>query len=116
MGKSNSNVDLHAGHGAELHHIMPFATYMKVAGALFLLTFLTIGFHAIRAHLGPFAALIAFSIAAVKAWLVMAWFMHLKYDTPLNRLIFGTGFVFLGVLVFFCALDIYTRLSVSSVL
>ncbi len=106
----------HSEHHSDLHHITPLSTYLKVAGGLFLLTFLTIGFHAIREFLGPFAAIIAFAIAAVKAWLVMAWFMHLKYDTPLNRLIFATGFFFLGVLVVFCVIDIYTRFTVSSVL
>ena len=98
------------------HHITPLATYLKIAGALFLLTFLTVGFHALREYTHPFSPLIAFSIAAVKAYLVMAWFMHLKYDTPLNRIIFGTGFLFLAILVFFCVLDIYTRLSIESVL
>ena len=114
MGQSHST-DSSSGHH-ELHHIMPLATYFKVAGGLFILTFLTIGFHTIREHIAPFSALVAFTIAAVKAWLVMAWFMHLKYDTPSNRLIFATGFVFLAVLVFFCVLDIYTRLAVTSVL
>ena len=98
------------------HHIMPFATYMKVAAALFALTFLTVGFHLIHDLTRPFSALIAFTIAAVKANLVMAWFMHLKYESTLNRIVFGTGFLFLGVLIFFCVLDIYTRLTISSVL
>ncbi len=98
------------------HHVTPLSVYLKVAGALFLLTFLTVGFHAIREYTAPFSPLIAFSIAAVKAFLVMAWFMHLKYDTTSNKIIFGTGFLFLLVLVFFCVLDIYTRLSVDSVL
>lgn len=98
------------------HHITPLSTYLKVAGALFVLTFLTIGFHALREYTGAFSALIAFTIASIKAYLVMAWFMHLKYENPLNRIIFGTGFLFLLVLVFFCVLDIYTRLTVTSVL
>lgn len=98
------------------HHIMPLATYYKVAGALFLLTFLTVGFHSLREYMGPFAALIAFSIAAVKAFLVMAWFMHLKYDKPSNRIIFGAGFIFLALLFVICIMDIYTRFTVSSVL
>ncbi len=98
------------------HHIMPLAVYYKVAGALFLLTFLTVGFHALREYMGPFAALIAFSIAAVKAFLVMAWFMHLKYENTSNRIIFGAGFIFLILLFVMSILDIYTRLSVSSVL
>jgi hypothetical protein len=40
----------------------------------------------------------------------------LKYDTTENRIIFGLGFFFLFVLIFFCALDIWTRMSVTSIL
>lgn len=98
------------------HHITPLSTYLKVAGALFFLTFLTVGFHAIHEHLGPFAAVIAIAIAAVKAFLVMAWFMHLKYDVWLNRVIFGAGFFFLALLFIICILDIYSRVAVQSVL
>jgi len=97
-------------------HITPLRTYFKIGMALFLLTFLTIGAHALRQYLQPFSALIAFSIAGVKAYLVMAWFMHLKYDKPTNRLIFASGFVFLAVLLGFCALDIVSRIAQSSIL
>ena len=98
------------------HHITPLNTYLKVAAALFVLTFLTIAFHSIRAYLGPVAPLIAFAIAGVKAFLVMAWFMHLKYEVLLNRVIFATAFFFLLLLFVISILDIYTRVPVSSVL
>ncbi len=103
-------------HDHSEHHVTPLSVYLKVAGGLFLLTFLTIGAHAIKQHIEPFSALVAFAIAAVKAFLVMAWFMHLKYDEPSNRFIFSTGFIFLAVLFFFCALDIFTRVFQGSVL
>lgn len=98
------------------HHITPFSTYLKIGVVLFLLTFLTIGAHALREYIQPFSALVAFAIAGVKAYLVMAWFMHLKYDTPSNRFIFASGFIFLAVLLGFCALDIITRVYQGSVL
>lgn len=98
------------------HHIMPLSTYLKVAAALFILTFLTVGFHALREYLGAFAPLIAFAIAGVKAFLVMAWFMHLKYDTMMNRIIFASGFFFLLLLFIISIMDIYSRAAVSSVL
>lgn len=96
------------------HHVTPLSIYMKVAGALFLLTFLTVGAHALP--LGVFAAPVAFLIAAVKAALVMLWFMHLKHENTTNRVIFGSGFFFLILLFFFCALDIYTRLTETNTL
>lgn len=104
-----------ASHGHD-HHIMPFKTYLKVGGGLFILTFLTVGAHMLRSHFEPFAALIAFTIAAIKAYLVMAYFMHLKYDVKSNRIIFATGFLFLALLFAICALDIYTRVFQGSVL
>jgi cytochrome c oxidase subunit 4 len=98
------------------HHITPLSTYIKVAGGLFGLTFLTIIAHVFKQHYLPLAPIIAFAIAAVKAYLVMAWFMHLKYDKPTNRIIFATGFFFLALLFIICFLDIITRIPEMSVL
>lgn len=103
-------------HHSEEHHIMPLATYMKVAAALFALTFLTVGAHHFRGFLGPVAPFIAFGIAAVKAFLVMAWFMHLKYENRENRFVFITGFLCLLLLFAITLTDILSRASVSSVL
>lgn len=90
-------------------HIAPFSTYVKVAAALFGLTFLTVIAHHFNAQLGVFAAPIAFLIATIKAFLVMLWFMHLKDDTVLNRVMFAHAFIFLALLLFFSVLDIATR-------
>lgn len=97
-------------------HITPLATYLKVAGALFALTFLTITAHSIRGFLGPAAPLIAFSIAAVKAFLVMAWFMHLKYEGIENRVVFALGFLFLLLLFGISITDILSRQVITPVL
>ncbi|RYZ70867.1 MAG: hypothetical protein EOP09_05465 [Proteobacteria bacterium] len=93
------------------HHITPFGDYIKVAGALFALTFLTIIAHHFNAQLGVMAAPVAFLIATVKAVLVMMFFMHLKYDSIINRVTFGAGFFFLALLLFFSGLDIWTRVT-----
>lgn len=98
------------------HHITPFSTYVKVALALFALTFLTVGAHALRHYIEPFSAIVAFAIAGVKAYLVMAWFMHLKYDTLMNKIIFSLGFIFLALLFALSALDIYTRVFQGNIL
>ncbi|MNJ93406.1 hypothetical protein D3C87_110860 [compost metagenome] len=92
-------------------HITPMSTYLKVAGALFALTFLTVFAHNFNAVLGAFAAPIAFLIALIKAVLVMLWFMHLKEDSNINRAIFGSGFFFLLLLFLICETDILTRVS-----
>lgn len=99
-----------------VHHIVPLPVLKKTAGALFGLTLLTMIAFWNHHHLGMFAAPVAFLIAAVKAFLVMSFFMGLKYDTKMNRLIFGTGFFFLLVLFSICALDIFTRVVQQSTL
>ena len=98
------------------HHITPMVVYLRVAGALFALTFLTVIAHHFNQQLGVLAAPVAFLIATVKAILVMLWFMHLKYDSVINRVIFGAGFFFLALLLFFSGLDIWTRVVEYSTL
>ncbi|MFN3696737.1 MAG: cytochrome C oxidase subunit IV family protein [Pseudobdellovibrio sp.] len=108
--------DHSATHNDQHHHITPFSTYLKVALALFALTFLTIGAHAIRDTLGVLAPFVAFGIAAVKAYLVMAWFMHLKYENMENKIVFATGFFFLGLLFLISFIDIVSRMNFNSIL
>lgn len=96
-----------AAENHEEHHIVPANLLTKVLFSLIGLTILTVV--TAQMHLGAVAGLVAFSIAGVKAYLVMAYFMGLKYDSPSNRIIFSTAFFFLIVLFFFCILDILTR-------
>jgi cytochrome c oxidase subunit 4 len=100
--------------GHEQHHVTPFSTYMNVFIALVVLTILTVIFHVM--HMGALAAPIAFVIATSKAYLVMAYFMHLKHDTPMNRTIFGVAFFFVGLLFFIAILDVLTRTKVLNTL
>lgn len=96
------------------HHIIPLKVYLNVAAALYVLTVLTVVFH--QMHLGALAAPVAFLIAAIKAALVMLYFMHLKYDNMMNRVLFGSAFFFLVLLFAFSALDIWTRVKAFSTL
>lgn len=104
------------GLGKGSHHVTPLKVYFAVAGGLFALTFLTILAHMMKVHLGALAAPVAFLIATVKAILVMLWFMHLKYDNNLNRVIFFSGFFFLFLLYLFSEIDIITRIFQTSTL
>jgi len=93
---------------ASPHFVVPYATLRNVAFALLGFTALTV--ITAQMHLGWAAAPIAFLIALMKALLVMAYFMGLKFDAPLNRLIFACGFIFLSLLYIFSALDIFNRI------
>ncbi len=101
-------------HNHQDHHVIPFPVLAKVAVALLALTALTV--ITSRMHLGVMAAPVAFAIALVKAFLVMGFFMGLKYDVKSNRLIFASGFFFLLLLFFICALDVWTRIHQMSTL
>ncbi len=91
------------------HHIVPFSTYRNIAVALLAMTVITVG--ASRVDFGIMNTVIAMIIATIKASLVLAYFMHLKYDNLMNRVIFGTGIFFLAVLLSTCLTDIFTRYS-----
>lgn len=96
------------------HHVIPAKVFGIVLGALLVLTLLTVVFH--NMHLGSLAAPVAFIIATTKALMVMAYFMHMKYDSVINRVIFGTAFFFVTLLFVLTAIDIFTRVSVQSTL
>lgn len=96
-----------SGEDQQHHHIIPLSIYFKVIGTLMVLTVITVA--AAQVDFGAMNTVIAMVIASVKAGLVLAFFMHLKYDDKLYIVTFGTGVFFLVVLYFFCWIDIYTR-------
>jgi cytochrome c oxidase subunit 4 len=96
------------------HHVIEFGTYIRVFTILIGLTFLTV--LASRFDFGEGNTIIAFAIATVKALLVLSYFMHLKYDTMLNRFAMVSAVFFLIVLYCFCRLDFVTRIIHNSVL
>jgi cytochrome c oxidase subunit 4 len=59
-------------------HITPYRVYAMVLVTLLSLTFLTI--YVAHFHLGSLSIAVALLIACVKATLVLAYFMHLKFD------------------------------------
>ncbi len=100
-----------AGHH---NHIIPLKTFINVFVGLLVLTVITV--LASRVDFGPANAFVAMLIATVKAGLVMAYFMHLKYDDKLYLLTLLLGVFFLVVMFFFSQLDIVTRIFETSTL
>jgi cytochrome c oxidase subunit IV len=95
--------------GQSDHHVVPFKTYFNVFATLLVMTVVTVV--VAQFNFGAMNTVIAMAIATFKATLVLAFFMHLKYDNLLNRAIFGTGVFFLLVLFAFCLTDIFTRFA-----
>lgn len=104
---SHTSDNGHVSQGNDEHHIIPLKTYLQIFGILIGLTIVTV--LAAKLDFGAFNAVVAFAIASVKAALVLGFFMHLKYDNLMNRVIIGSGVFFLIVLWFFSILDIGTR-------
>jgi cytochrome c oxidase subunit 4 len=69
-----------------------------------------------QVNFGAWNTVIAMLIASIKAGFVLAFFMHLKYDNKIYRVLFGSAIFFLIVLYFFSILDIVTRIKVESIL
>lgn len=79
------------------HHILPKSTLFWVFGALIVLTVITVAVAYVP--LGPLNVPIAVGIAASKATLVVLYFMHLKYDNPVNVLTFSIGIIFVALFI-----------------
>ena len=112
--------DHHHGPESDHHpHVLPIAMYAAVGAALFALTVLTVWtakfmpeliFEYTKMQITPtIAIIIALIIAFVKASLVCAFFMHLKFDGPLNRAVFVSGLFFLSLFFLFTLADTLTR-------
>ncbi len=80
---------------SEKNHIVPYRVYVIILGALLVLTFLSIAITSI--DLGALAVTGALAFAVVKSFLVMTWFMHLKYDKL--YIILWVVFVFAVIIV-----------------
>jgi cytochrome c oxidase subunit 4 len=81
--------------------------YLRTLIALFCLTGLTVG--AAYIDFGAGNVVIALTIATVKALIVAMIFMHLRYEKPVNAVIAGAGFMFLGLFLMFCLIDFDSR-------
>ncbi len=95
-----------SGHDHE-HHILPLSVYYSVAGALFVLTVITVA--VAQYDFGSMNIIVAMAVAAVKASLVALFFMHLKYDNKLYASFFVGSLVFLATFVVFTMFDTETR-------
>ncbi len=81
----------------EKTHIVPYKVQIAVLIALLLLTMVTVA--VTRLEFGAMNTLVAMLIAGAKAVIVLAWYMHLKYEKRLLPvLVAGVIIIFLLVL------------------
>ena len=91
----------------EKNHIVPYRVYVIVLVALVALTLLSIGITDIE--LGKYTVAGALIFAVVKSFLVLTYFMHLKYDKLYIKLMVGFVFAILAVTIIITFLDYLYR-------
>ncbi|MEC9492836.1 cytochrome C oxidase subunit IV family protein [Flexistipes sp.] len=92
---------------AEEKHIVEFNVLFKVLIALFVLTGVTV--LAGNIDLGYFNVVVALLIATAKASLVVFFFMHLKYEGGLFKIMVLLAFVILAIFIGFTFFDVAFR-------
>ena len=96
----------------EIHeHISPMSTYMGVFVALLVLTGVT--YAVSYMSLGPAALPVAMIVALMKASLVCAYFMHLKYDDRYHVFVFLSTLIFVGIFFTFTMFDLNSRAELN---
>ncbi len=89
---------------AHLAHVMSPRMLLTVFASLVGLTMLTVA--AAQVSFGAWEVWVSLGIATVKAVLVAAYFMHLRYDKSFNGLIFISSLVFVGLFLALTLMDL----------
>ena len=92
---------------SSLDHSFTRQTYLLVFAAL--LTLLILSFGAAFIDLGSLNLVVSLGIAITKAFLILFFFMHLRFAKPLVWLAAGVGVIWLGILIVLSLNDFLTR-------
>ncbi|MGE3275966.1 MAG: cytochrome C oxidase subunit IV family protein [Vicinamibacterales bacterium] len=90
-----------------MSHIASKGSYVTIFLALMVLTAATVG--AAYFNLGILNFPVALAIATVKGTLVVLFFMHVKYNSRLTKLVVVSGFFFLALLIGLTMVDYGSR-------
>lgn len=113
MTATTTKVSPDHGEGADAHrgehhaHVVGTGVFLNVLVALLILTIITVAIS--RFDFGSGNMIMAMVVAGLKASLVMAVFMHLRWDTPINNIFFLGSFVLLSLLFLFSFADGFAR-------
>jgi cytochrome c oxidase subunit 4 len=113
------------GHGQHASHVIVAPLTLRlVLAALLFFTLLTVGLAQLEVAIQNYFDIllpwwvnvaVAMSIATVKALLVMAYFMQLKYDNPINTILMLFTFGALMLFLFFTGLDLLSRGAIDPI-
>lgn len=88
-------------------HIVSRKIYYVIFIALTVLTVVT--WSVAKIDLGRMNAVVALTIAVIKATLVVLYFMHVRYSSRLTWVFVGAGFFWLAIMVALTLSDYMTR-------
>jgi cytochrome c oxidase subunit 4 len=88
-------------------HIVSPKIYYAIFVALTVLTVVT--WSVAQIDLGQMNAVVALTIAVIKATLVVLYFMHVRYSSRLTWVFVGAGFFWLAIMVALTLSDYMTR-------
>jgi cytochrome c oxidase subunit 4 len=102
MAETNETTTSAAEHPG-VGHVAPFRMLAMVWLVLLVLTVITVAVAGF--DLGNFNLGVAMAIATIKASLVLLYFMHMRYDRPMNAIVFVSALLFVGLFVYIALLD-----------
>ncbi|MEZ5103896.1 MAG: cytochrome C oxidase subunit IV family protein [Draconibacterium sp.] len=91
----------------EKHHVVPYRVYILILIALIALTLASIWITSIE--LGEYTVAGALILASIKSFLVLTYFMHLKYDKGYIKAMVGFVFAIFLVVTIITFLDYLYR-------
>jgi len=89
------------------NHITSYTLNGTVLLVLLLLT--TISILVVKLHFGAFTVAVALILASIKSAIVLTYFMHLKFENLLLRLMVGGVFLLFAIVVVITFIDYYFR-------
>lgn len=88
-------------------HISSDSANWTVLVVLLILT--TLSILAIKIHIGAFTVALALLLASVKVTIVLTYFMHLKFENLLLRVMVGGVFLLFAIVIGITFIDYYFR-------
>ncbi len=89
------------------NHISSYMLNWTVLLVLLMLT--TISILAIKMHLGAYTVALALILASIKVTIVLTYFMHLKFENTMLRLMVGGVFLLFAIVIAITFTDYYFR-------
>ena len=94
-------------HQSHETHIVEYRTHILVWICLLILTCFTVVVSGVQFH--HYGVVVAMAVAAVKGSLVLAFFMHMKYESRIFQLMFGVVMVTLAIFIGLTFFDVLFR-------